>query len=234
MHTHVYIHSVAFSEGWHFNESTSYILLFREYYIKLKTFQHLTHSLGKNETVSCIYLETLLFIFVHNTCLYFIAYILLRIFPTVLTGREKKKLALKVKEEPVTSLQTELQAPRAAHLPPSTNQHAQLSFQERNKVKLLSHVQLFATPWTVAYQAPPSMESSRQEYWSGLPFPSPGDLPDPGMKPGSPALQADALPSEPPGKPPSFQEGFPFFACSCLPLDWMDLKGRTFKSLNKA
>ena len=69
------------------------------------------------------------------------------------------------------------------------------------KVKSLSHVQLFATPWTVAYQAPPSMGFSRQECWSGLPFPSPGDLPDPGIEPGSPTLQADALPSEPPGKP---------------------------------
>ena len=65
------------------------------------------------------------------------------------------------------------------------------------KVKLLSRVQLFATPWTVAYQAPPSLWFSRQEYWSGLPFPSPGDLPNPGIEPGSPALQADALPSEP-------------------------------------
>ena len=59
----------------------------------------------------------------------------------------------------------------------------------------------FVTPWTVAYQAPPSMGFSKQEYWSGLPFPSPGDLPDPGIKPGSPAFQADALTSEPPGKP---------------------------------
>ena len=67
-------------------------------------------------------------------------------------------------------------------------------------LKSLSRVQLFATPWTVAYQAPPFMEFSRQEYWSGLPFPSPGDLPEPGIEPGSPALQADALPSEPPGK----------------------------------
>ena len=66
---------------------------------------------------------------------------------------------------------------------------------------LFSRVRLFATPWTVAYQAPPSMGFSRQEYWSGLPFPSPGDLPDPGIKPGSPALQADALTSQPPGKP---------------------------------
>ena len=57
-----------------------------------------------------------------------------------------------------------------------------------------------ATAWTVAYQAPPSMEFSRQECWSGLPFPSPGDLPDPGIKPGSSALQAVAFPSEPPGE----------------------------------
>ena len=58
-------------------------------------------------------------------------------------------------------------------------------------VKLLSRVQLFATPWTVAYQAPQSMEFSRQEYWSGLPLPSPGDLPNPGIEPRSSALQAD-------------------------------------------
>ena len=68
------------------------------------------------------------------------------------------------------------------------------------KVKSLSCVQLFSTLWSVAHQAPPSMGFSRQEYWRGLPFPSPGDLPDPGIKPGSPALQTDALPSEPPGK----------------------------------
>ena len=69
------------------------------------------------------------------------------------------------------------------------------------KVKLLSHVRLFATPWTGAYGASPSTGFSRQEYWSGLPFPSPGDLPDPGIEPRSPALEADALTSEPPGKP---------------------------------
>ena len=68
------------------------------------------------------------------------------------------------------------------------------------RAQLLSHVRSFATPWTVAHQAPPSMEFSRQEYWSGLPFPSPGDLPDPEIEPESPALQADTLPSEPPGK----------------------------------
>ena len=68
-------------------------------------------------------------------------------------------------------------------------------------MKLLICVQLFVTPWTIAYQAPQSMEFSRQEYWSGLPFPSPGDLPNTGIEPGSPALQADALQSEPPGKP---------------------------------
>ena len=58
----------------------------------------------------------------------------------------------------------------------------------QTKVKSLSRVQLFATAWTVAYQDPQSMGFSRQEYWSGLPFPSPGDLPDLGIKPGSPAL----------------------------------------------
>ena len=68
------------------------------------------------------------------------------------------------------------------------------------KVKSLSRVQLFATHWTVAYQAPLSIEFSRKEYWSGLPFPSPGDLPDPGIEPRSPELKADALLSELPGK----------------------------------
>ena len=68
------------------------------------------------------------------------------------------------------------------------------------KVKSLRYVQLFATQWNVAYQAPLYMGFSRQEYWSGLPFPSPGDLPNPGIELWSPALQADALPPEPPGK----------------------------------
>ena len=71
------------------------------------------------------------------------------------------------------------------------------------KVKLLSCAWLFSTPWTVAHQAPLSMEFSRQEYWSELPFPSPGDRPNPGIKPRSPTLQADTLPSLPLGKSPS-------------------------------
>ena len=69
------------------------------------------------------------------------------------------------------------------------------------KVKSLSLVRLFATPWTVACQAPLSVEFSRQELWSGLPFPPPRDLPDPGIKSRSPAFQADSLPSEPLGNP---------------------------------
>ena len=73
-------------------------------------------------------------------------------------------------------------------------------FEIEIEVKSFSRVQLFATPWTVAYKAPLSMEFSRYEYWSGWPFSSPGDLPDPGIEPRSPALQADALLSEPPGK----------------------------------
>ena len=68
------------------------------------------------------------------------------------------------------------------------------------KVKSLSCVQLFVTTWTVVYWAPPSMGFSGQGYWRGLPFPSPEDLPDPGIEPRSPALQADSLPSEPIGK----------------------------------
>ena len=72
---------------------------------------------------------------------------------------------------------------------------------ENSSVQSLSHVQLFVTPWTVAYQASPSMGFSRLEYWGGLPFPFPGALPNPGIEPGSPALEEDALTSEPPGKP---------------------------------
>ena len=68
-------------------------------------------------------------------------------------------------------------------------------------MKWLSCVRLFATLWAVARQASLSMGFSRQEYWSGLPFPSPGDLPDSGIEPWSPTLEADALTSEPPGNP---------------------------------
>ena len=76
--------------------------------------------------------------------------------------------------------------------------------------KSLSRVWLFATPWTIAHQTPPSMEFFRQGYWSGLPIPSPGDLPNPGIELRSPALQADALPSEPPGNP-SILDSWPLF-----------------------
>ena len=76
-----------------------------------------------------------------------------------------------------------------------------MQWKWKQQVKSLSRVQFFVTPWTIAHQAHPSMEFSRQEYWTGLPFPSPGDLPDPGIRPGSPTLWADALPSEPPGNP---------------------------------
>ena len=82
------------------------------------------------------------------------------------------------------------------------------------RVKLLSRVWLFLTPWTVACQTPPSMGFSRQEYWSGLPFPSPGDLLDPGIEPQSPTLQADSLLSEPPGNP--FIAPSPTHVCACV------------------
>ena len=68
-------------------------------------------------------------------------------------------------------------------------------------VAQLCCVLLFVIPWPGAHQASLSMEFSRQEYWSGLTFPFPGDFPNPGIEPGSPALKADSLPSEPPGKP---------------------------------
>ena len=78
----------------------------------------------------------------------------------------------------------------------------------------LSLVQLFATPWIVGHQAPLSMEFSSQEYWIGLLFPSPGDPPNPGIKPGSPALQMDALPSELQRKPSLLQLCNKFDVCS--------------------
>ena len=82
-------------------------------------------------------------------------------------------------------------------------------------MKPLSHIRLFATPWTVAYYAPLSMGFSRQEYWSELPFPSPRDLPHPGIEPRSPALQKDALTSEPPGKPFFGEEKGQLGVCKC-------------------
>ena len=88
-------------------------------------------------------------------------------------------------------------------------------------MKSLSRVWLFETPWSVAYHAPPSMGFSRQECWSGLPFLSPGDLPDPGIKPGSPSLQVDALSSEPPGKPTTIKKVL--LKCDNVPLNHINL-----------
>ena len=75
-------------------------------------------------------------------------------------------------------------------------------------VNSLSLVRLFVTPWSIIHQALLSMGFFRQEYWSGFPFPSPGDLPKPGIEPRSPALQADFLPSEPPGNPMDREAGY--------------------------
>ena len=91
------------------------------------------------------------------------------------------------------------------HTRPSISIHASclavLSSLKKRKCQSLSCTWLFATPWTVAHQAPLSRGFSRQEHWSGLSFPSPGDLPNPGIKFGPPALQADSLPSEPENVP---------------------------------
>ena len=92
--------------------------------------------------------------------------------------------------------------PRGAIVHSVTESQTQLSTHTHTIMFMcawsLSRVQLFSTPWPVAQQGPLFMGFSRQEYWSGLPFPPPGDLPNLGTEPGSPALQAGSLPSEPP------------------------------------
>ena len=87
------------------------------------------------------------------------------------------------------------------------------------KLKSLSRVRLFATSWTEACQAPASMEFSRHEYWSGLPFPSPGYLPNTGIEPRSPALQADSLSSEPRGSLSMFFAAY--FVRSSVREEWV-------------
>ena len=101
--------------------------------------------------------------------------------------------------------------PSLSSIPPTPSSHPSKSSQSTelsflcyiavSEWKMLNRVQLFATPWIVTHQASLSMEFSRQEHWSGLPFPFPRDLPNPGIKPRSPAFQADSSLSEPPGKP---------------------------------
>ena len=92
-------------------------------------------------------------------------------------------------------------------------------------MKLLSRVRLFANPWTVAYKASLSMGFSRPEYGSGLLFPSPGDLPDPGIEPRSLPLQADSLPFEPPEKPGNIKDtGGTYFPIST---DKTELRSRS-------
>ena len=76
-----------------------------------------------------------------------------------------------------------------------------MQYLEGRKVKSLSHIRLFGIPWTVAYQTPPSMGFSRQKYWSGMPFSSPGDFFKPGIKPVSPALASGFFTAEPLGEP---------------------------------
>ena len=99
---------------------------------------------------------------------------------------------------------------------------------EKVKVKLLSRVRLFATPWTVAYQAPVhGISQAMVLEW--VAFPSPGDLPNPGIEPRSPTLQADALPSEPPGKPQKRQRNQRSYCQH--PLDYRKSKGIPEKPL---
>ena len=87
----------------------------------------------------------------------------------------------------------------------------------------------FVTPWTVAHQTPLSMGFSRKEYWSGFSFPSPGDLPDLGIEPRSPALHADSLPSEPLGKPQGPDKAFDFLSrCNGISLESFQLESESF------
>ena len=104
-----------------------------------------------------------------------------------------KKQQLEPDMEQQTGSKLEKEYIKAVYCHPAYLTYMQSESEMKVKVKSLSHVQLFGTPWTVAYQAPPSMGFSRQEYWSGLPFPFPGDLPDSGIEPWSPALQADTV-----------------------------------------
>ena len=106
------------------------------------------------------------------------------------------RLDLEKAEEPGIKLPTPF---RSSQKQESSRNTSEVKWSESEE-KSLSRVWLFATPWTLAYQASPSMGFSRQEYWSGLPFPSAGDLPDPGIELRSPSLEADALTSDPPGK----------------------------------
>ena len=101
---------------------------------------------------------------------------------------------------PVVRKQRELGLRGISRTVPPASGLPLLLFAE-GEVRSLGRVRLCVTPWTGASQTPPSMGFSMQEYWSGLPFPSPGDLHDPGIEPGSLALQAAALLSEPPGQP---------------------------------
>ena len=107
---------------------------------------------------------------------------------------------IKVLEEKIGRTLFDVNRSKIFYDPPSTVMKIKAEINKNVKVKSLSCVQLFEAPWTVAYQAPPSFGFSRQESWSGLPFPSPGDLPDPGIKPGSCALWAEVLLSEALGK----------------------------------
>ena len=104
-------------------------------------------------------------------------------------------------DEERRSLLKEIMLEKFPNLEREMDTHHQSQRPLSEWVKSLSHVWLFVTLWAVAYKASPSMGFSRQEYWSGLPFPSPGDLPNPGIEPGSPTLETDVLASEPPGKP---------------------------------
>ena len=107
----------------------------------------------------------------------------------------------KLGTDPTSKLQKEPTSPPPSPWSWTSNHNKCVCKPPMFSTLLLSCVSLFVTPWIVAHQAPLSIGFIRQEYWSGFPWPPPGNLPNPGIEPGFPGLQVDSLPSEPPGKP---------------------------------
>ena len=144
----------------------------------------------------------------------------LHVVHTELTPAHRTRPQVPPQLSPNTSLHTPLPQ-LSPHTPILAEAHSRA--QTRNNLCVLSHfshIQLFVTLWAVAHQAPLSMGFSRQEYWSGLPCPPPGDLPHPGTKSGSPALQVDSLLSEPPGKRPPKPKPHRFLTSCFAPPSW--------------
>ena len=116
------------------------------------------------------------------------------------TNKENQRITLRARQQLQNENLLEIQTRNTPSIGLSASCFKKRSPPSHMEVQSLSRVRLFVTPWTVAHQASPSMGFPSQEYWSGLPFPSPGNLLHPGIEPRSPALKVDALPPEPQGR----------------------------------